>query len=49
MAKKKPNYKKIQRDIAIEAGFYDGRFQEKKVVAKPHKKEKYKNYLNQED
>jgi|688.fasta_scaffold349753_2 hypothetical protein len=49
MSKKKPNLKKIQRDIAIEDGFYDGRYREKKVTIKPHKKEKYKNYLHQED
>jgi hypothetical protein len=49
MAKKKLNPKKGQRDAAIEAGFYDGRFQEKKVTAKPHKKEKYRRFFENED
>ena len=40
-------YKSKQREEAIQAGFYDGRFKTKTQVSKKHKAPKYKHKLTE--
>jgi hypothetical protein len=40
--------KAAQREKAKEAGFYDGRFRNKVVTPKPHKKEKHRRSWEEE-